>query len=116
MHGTGYRPDHDGHSVVWDYPRLVAPFAARLMAEYRRGWRSCHADYRITFAALGAEGPHWTVEEAATGEPVAVTGTRFTARILAWRHAVHGRAVQATSSSTGWPRHDSTPAPASACC
>ncbi|RKR88305.1 hypothetical protein BDK92_2616 [Micromonospora pisi] len=85
--GLGYRPEHNGLHVTWDYTRLVPAFAARLMAEFRRGWR--HDDrYQIVPGYRGwrAYEPVYAVFTADEQELIGIGFTRFQAQVHAWQH------------------------------
>jgi hypothetical protein len=85
--GLGYRPDHNGLHVSWDYTRLVPAYAARLMAEFRRGWR--HDDrYQIVPGYRGwrAWEPVYALFLADEREPIGIAFSRFQAQVQAWRH------------------------------
>lgn len=84
--GVGYRPEHDGTQVRWDLDQLAGPFAARLMAQFRRTY---HPDPRFQILTLPPgrrPGPRFAV--AADGFPFlfTVAWSRFSARTQLWKH------------------------------
>lgn len=100
VHGLDYWPDHDGHSVTWDYATVVPAFAARLVAQFRRGWRH-DARYRIVRAYRGQSrfGPRFAVLFAEADQVIDTAYTRFEARVKAWAHQQARQAV--LTGSTG---------------
>lgn len=86
--GLDYRPEHDGRDVQWDLDLLAGPFAARLMAEFRRTYRP-HPMFKILTRVPDRHerpGPRFAV--AVDGFPIllALAWSRFSAKAQLWQH------------------------------
>ncbi|WP_157239688.1 hypothetical protein [Catenuloplanes japonicus] len=75
--------EHTGVTVRWDYPAIVPAFAARLLAEVRRG-PATRARYRIHRHDDGTADGQWRVRY--NGQQVAAARTRLDAQIAVWHH------------------------------
>jgi hypothetical protein len=86
VRGLGYRPEHDGRDVLWDLDRLSGPFAARLMAEFRKTFRPDPVFEILTHPASQRPAPRFAV--VAKGFPflLAQAWSRFSAQTQLWAH------------------------------
>ncbi|MEV6527149.1 hypothetical protein AB0M43_34985 [Longispora sp. NPDC051575] len=92
VRGLDAWPEHDGLHVGWDLDRLAGPFAARLMAEFRRTFRPAPA-FTISVLPTGKRpGPRYAV--IAEGFPLllALAWSRFSAKVDLWRYQNSWRA------------------------